>query len=66
MTLIQTLKFIIKVQESGRIAEGLQLLKSLSTAIEDGKHSNYFPAFLNDGEGLIKAAKLQAEQNNIL
>ncbi len=66
MTLIQSLKFIIKVQETGKIAEGVQLLKSLATAIEDGKHSNYFPAFKGDEEGLIKAAKIQAEQNNLL
>ena len=66
MTLIQTLKFIIKVQETGKIAEGLQLLKSLSTAIENGKHSNFFPAFANDEEGLIKAAKIEAERNNVM
>ena len=66
MTLIQTLHFIIEVQKSGKIAEGLQLLKSLSIAIEDGKRSNFFPAFANDEEGLIKAAKIEAVKNNIV
>jgi len=65
MTLIQALKFITKVQETGKIAEGLQLLKSLVTALEDGKHSNFFPSFKGDDKGLIKAAKIQSEQNNL-
>jgi hypothetical protein len=65
MTLIQTIKFIIKVQETGKITEGLQLLKSLAIAIEDGKTCNYFPAYKGDNESLIRAAKIQAEQNNL-
>ena len=63
MTLQQSLKFIIEVQDSGRIAEGLQLLRSLNDEIIDGKACNYFPAFKGDKAGLIKSAKFQADNN---
>ena len=63
MTLQQTLKLIIEVQESGRIIEGLQLLRSLNDAIIDGKTINFFPAYKNNKAGLIEAAKMQADNN---
>jgi hypothetical protein len=63
MTLTQTLKFIIEVQESGRIAEGLQLLRSLNDAIIDGKTTNFFPEWANDKAGLIKQVGMQVDNN---
>ena len=63
MTLTESIKFIIEVQDSGRIAEGLQLLRSLNYAIIDGKTTNFFPAYKGDNAGLIKSAWLQFANN---